>query len=46
MKFDMGFKDINNWVATNGMITGDKIIKDIMMMHNRLSFLFEVKRYL
>jgi hypothetical protein len=31
MKFDMGFKDINNWVATDGMINGDKVIKDIMM---------------
>jgi hypothetical protein len=28
-KFDMGFKDINNWVATNGAINGDKVIKDI-----------------
>jgi hypothetical protein len=32
MKFDMGFKDINNWVATLGMINSDKVIRDIMMM--------------
>jgi hypothetical protein len=31
-KFDMDFKDINNWVVTYGMINGDKVIKDIMMM--------------
>jgi hypothetical protein len=31
-KFDMGFKNINNWVATHRMINGDKVIKDIMMM--------------
>jgi hypothetical protein len=31
-KFDMGFMDITNWVATHGMINGDKVIKDIMMM--------------
>jgi hypothetical protein len=28
MKFDMGSKDITNWVATNRMINGDKVIKD------------------
>jgi hypothetical protein len=28
----MDFKDINNWVATYGMINDDKVIKDIMMM--------------
>jgi hypothetical protein len=32
MKFDIGFKDITIWVVTNRTITGDKVIKDTMMM--------------
>jgi hypothetical protein len=32
IKFNMGFKDINNWAAAHEMINGDKVIKDIMMM--------------
>jgi hypothetical protein len=30
-KFDMGFKDIDNWVATDIMINGNRVIKGTMI---------------
>jgi hypothetical protein len=46
MKFDMVFKDINNCVATYGMINGETVIKDIMMMVCRSTLLLKVKMQL
>jgi hypothetical protein len=42
----MGFKGIDNWVATDATINGDKVIKGTMMMVLQSSFMLKVKKAL